>query len=180
MDLPHYKQILSGLSIFSGLTESEFADIAKLFRVIQLKPEELLCEEGSPGSCFFIIEIGSLEILRSTQQGDNQAIAQVQGPSVVGEMALLDGSKRSATIRALSEVTLYQIECADFQVLRNNWNSAAFKIIRNIGLTLCARLRDTNERISHFFSHPEQSLHQMKKRQEELWEQRIRERGGLV
>ena len=180
MDTSHYAKFLSHLSILDGLTEIEITDIARLFKVVQLQPQEILCEEGTPGDCFFIIESGSLQVLRSTQQGDNQTIAEVKGPSVIGEMALLDGSKRSATVRALTEVTLYRIECDDFQVLRNNWNVASYKVIRNLGLTLCARLRDTNERLALFFGNPEKSLKKLQERQKELWEQRVQERGGLI
>ena len=180
MDTSHYAKFLSHLSILEGLTEIEITDIARLFKVVQLQPEEILCEEGGPGDCFFIIESGSLQVLRSTQQGDNQTIAEVKGPSVIGEIALLDGSKRSATVQAITAVSLYRIECDDFQVLRNNWNVATFKVIRNLGLTLCERLRDTNERLTLFFKNPEKSLQELQGRQKELWEQRVQERDGLI
>ena len=180
LNISHYSKFLSHLSIFTGLTDSEMVDIARLLKSIQLKPEEFLCEEGDPGNCFYIIESGTLQVLRSTQQGDNQIIAKIKGPSVIGEMALLDGSKRSATVRALSEVKLYRIECSDFQLLRSNWNVAAFKVIRNLGHTLCGRLRETNERITQFFENPRDSLETLQQRQKNLWEQRIQERGELV
>jgi len=180
LDTSHYAKFLSHLGIFDGLTEAEITDIARLFKVVHLQPREILCEEGTPGDCFFIVESGSLQVLRSTQQGDNQTIAEVNGPSVIGEMALLDGSKRSATVRALTEVSLYRIECNDFQVLRSNWNVAAYKVIRNLGLTLCERLRDTNNRLTQFFQNPEQSLQKLQERQKKLWEQRVQERGGLI
>ncbi len=180
MDTSHYAKFLSHLSIFEGLSDNEIADIARLFKTVQLKPGDLLCEEGSQGDCFFIIESGSLQVARSTKQGDNQTIAKVTGPTVIGEMALLDGSKRSATVRAFSDVSLYQIDCDDFQVLRNNWNAASYKVIRNLGLTLCHRLRETNLRISDFFENPEKSLQRLQSRQKELWEQRVKERGGIV
>ena len=180
MDISHYAKFLSHLAIFNSLNESEIADIARLFKVVRLQPGQILCEEGMPGDSFFVIENGSLQVLRSTQQGDNQLIAEIKGPSVIGEMAILDGSKRSATVRALTEVNLYRIECGDFQVLRSNWNVASYKIIRNLGLTLCERLRETNERITQFFDNPEESLQQLQDRQKQLWEQRVRERGGIV
>ena len=180
MDTSHYAKFLSHLSIFEGLGDNEIADIARLFKTIQLKPGDLLCEEGEQGDSFFIIERGSLHVVRSTQQGDNQTIATVNGPTVIGEMALLDGSKRSATVRAFSDVSVYEIQCDDFQVLRNNWNVASYKVIRNLGLTLCQRLRETNLRISDFFENPEKSLQKLQNRQKELWEKRVKDRGGMV
>ena len=179
MDFSHYARFLSHLPIFKGLNPEEIADIARLFKPVQVKAGQEVCREGEPGDAVFVIESGQLEVLKKAEQGDEQSLATLNGPTVVGEMALLDGVERSATVRAKTDVSLYRIERKDFSLLRNEYNLAASKVIRNLGLILAHRLRHTNERVSEFFRDPEKSLKAMQARQKALWQQRLKDRGDV-
>jgi CRP-like cAMP-binding protein len=95
----------------------------------------------------------------------DQEIARVGAGAIVGEMALLDGQPRSATVSAVDAATLYRIDRAAFTVLRANLRPAAFKVIRTLARTLCARLREINGSIEEFWADPERSLAEMKERQ---------------
>lgn len=168
MDLSRYTQFLSSFAVFNDLTDSEMAEIAKLLKMGQRKAGQVLCIEGQPGECMFILESGCVEVSQQTEQGDQQVLATIQAPTVIGELALLDGAKRSATVTAVQNVNLYRLDGRDFNSLRDIWSTAAYKVIYNLASTLCARLRDTNQKIDEFFSDPEAALASLHKRQQQL------------
>lgn len=170
--MDHYVQFLSHLPVFASLTNSEIADIVRLFKPMSVAPGTLLCREGEPGTGIFVIEKGSVEIMKATVQGDTQVVAILPAPTVVGEMALIDGAHRSASARAVDAVTAYRIDCAEFNALRRAWNPSAYKVIYNLTRMLCDRLRDTNDKIEAFFADPHASLAAMQARQNDLLKQR--------
>jgi CRP-like cAMP-binding protein len=160
------------LPVFKNLQDAEIADIVRIFKIEQKQDGQILCNEGDPGDCMYIVESGAVQISKKTEQGDLQVLATINAPTVVGEMALLDGAPRSATVKAVGSTQLYRIDRLQFGVLRNNWSTAAYKVIFNLATILCARLRSTNEKIDQFFQDPETALAKMKNRQNELWQRR--------
>lgn len=167
-----YSKLLGHLPIFKGLTDTEAGDLAQLMHLEQKKEGTVLCAEGTPGDVVYILESGTAVAAKRTAQGDEQILATIEAPSVIGELALIDGAVRSATVRAKTQVAVYTIAVKDFEALRAKLHPGAHKILRNLALTLCDRLRETNERIGEFFADPEKSLAAMQKRQKELWKMR--------
>jgi CRP-like cAMP-binding protein len=163
-----YARLLAHLPVFRGLTDSEAGDIAQLMRLEQRPEGAELCEEDAPGDSIFVLERGSVVATKRTAQGDEQALATIAGPSVIGELALIDGAPRSATVRAATTVTFYRIAVADFDALRAKNHAGAYKVLKNLALVSCERLRDTNERIAAFFADPKASLAAMQERQRVL------------
>jgi CRP-like cAMP-binding protein len=178
MDLSHYTRFLSHLPVFRGLNEREIAEFVQAFNPQQYKDGEVICREGDPGDAVFVVESGAIRVSKKTEQGDVQQIATLQAPTVIGEMALLDEEPRSATVQAVGQVSLYRIDSAEFNLLRRNWSTAAFKVIRNLAGMLCRRLRETNEEIDRFYADPHASLETMRQRQQDLWQKRQHMRGG--
>ena len=158
MDHSHYSRFLSHLPIFSHLTGEEIADIARTFKPIKLQAGTVICREKDEGDSMIVIVSGEVTVAKSTAQGDDQVLATLKAPTVVGEMAILDGSPRSATVTSTGNGDGYRIDRQEFELLRANGNVAAYKVIRNLGRMLCERLRDTNELITSFFAHPDSSL----------------------
>ena len=179
MDHSHYARFLSHLPIFSNLSGEEIADIARIFKPIKLMAGTVICTEKDEADSMIVIVSGEVTIAKSTTQGDEQILATLKAPTVVGEMAILDGSPRSATVTSTRAGDGYQIAREEFELLRKNGNVAAYKVIRNLGRMLCGRLRDTNDLITSFFAHPDSSLDRMQERQKELWKKRLAERGEL-
>ena len=95
MDLSHYAQFLGHLPLFKGLSPDELAEICRTFRMRAFKQGDVLCQQGEPSDGMFVIERGSATVSIRTAQGDEQVISQLTGPTVVGEMALLDGAPSS-------------------------------------------------------------------------------------
>jgi len=78
-----------------------------------------IVREGQPGSRFYIINSGSVEVVR--RNGDREEILATLGPGrYFGEIALLNNSVRTATVRAVEDASLLSIARKDFKVLVEN------------------------------------------------------------
>jgi CRP/FNR family cyclic AMP-dependent transcriptional regulator len=83
---------------FSGLFASET-------EVNSVAPGEVLFEKGEPGHLMYVVKSGSLQILDG-----NYVYETVSAGGIVGEMALVDRSPRSATARAIEPSTVIPID----------------------------------------------------------------------
>tara|TARA_Y100001934_G_scaffold41474_1_gene49709 strand:+ start:1 stop:1170 length:1170 start_codon:yes stop_codon:yes gene_type:complete len=143
-------------------------DMVRTFSSKNLEAGAVLCAEGEPGDAMYIIERGQVKITKQTIQGDEEELARLGTLAVVGEMTLLDGAARSATVTALEKTNCYSIDRKAFDLLVKQLHPAAFKVIRKLALTLCERLRGINVRTEEFFAAPEKSMRKMVKRQKEI------------
>ncbi|MCC6811815.1 MAG: cyclic nucleotide-binding domain-containing protein [Deltaproteobacteria bacterium] len=170
--ITRFAALLGHLPVFRGLNDLEAGEIAALMHLEQKPAGAVLCKEGEAGDAIFVLETGVAVASKKTAQGDEQELATIEAPSVIGELALIDGAARSATVRLKTAAQVYRISVKDFDALRAKFHPGAYKVMRNLALMLCERLRDTNERVSEFYANPEASLQAMQKRQKELWAKR--------
>ncbi|MEM6381237.1 MAG: Crp/Fnr family transcriptional regulator [Pseudomonadota bacterium] len=100
---------------FAGL-DPELADgLNALTREAKLAAGETLFMSGDPGDAMFAVLEGSLKVAIVSAEGSEQLLAIVGAGQVVGEMALLDGQPRSATVDALKPSTLARLDKRDFE-----------------------------------------------------------------
>lgn len=111
-------------------------------RTFQAK--EIIFREGEAGDAAYIIESGSVEILKKAEHGEVQ-LAVLQTGSVFGEMALFEPkNSRSATVRALETTTVDVISDAEFKSLVASAPPRLIPIVSNV----VQRLRDVNQRLA--------------------------------
>ncbi len=104
---------LGGIDLFRPLTEEELSLAASRFRQLHYAAGERLIDEGSPGDSFFVIDRGEVEV--SKQLGaKRRSLARLMEGQFFGEMALLTGEPRSATVVALTDVDVFTIDKAGF------------------------------------------------------------------
>lgn len=175
MDDSDHATLIATLPLFKGLSPNEISNVAELFHRVAAGPGQVIFGEGDTSLAMYVLESGCAEVRKRTAQGDSQVLATLNAPSVFGEVGLVDGAPRSASVVAATHISLLRVNFSDFAALKAAWNPAAYKIIRNIAITMCERLRDTTARINDFFADPETSLRQMQERQQQLW--RARESG---
>lgn len=94
---------------------------------------QVICAAGEPGDSAYVIEAGSVEVLSAT----DQFIATMGPGELFGEMALLDQLPRTATVRALTPVTMLRIDRAHVQELLRRTDP----VIRHLLTLLLERFR---------------------------------------
>ncbi len=108
-------EMLSDLRIFRVLTEAERQHLAHTAREISLGPMERIIVEGRAGSSLFLVGSGNLEVLRRQPDGTDKVIDMKGQGDIVGEVSLLTGAARTATVRSIESATVYEIGKRQYQ-----------------------------------------------------------------
>ncbi len=141
------------IRLFSTLTADELNDVLRAVRPLQLPAGQRLFRQGQAGDAAFVVESGAVEIY--TEGPGGEVVVATLGPGeVIGELSLLDGSPRSASARAQGDTSLFRLDKQEFDFLRQNLRPAAYKLMRSMAMTLCDRLRETNDHIGDLLAPP--------------------------
>ena len=108
-----------------------------------LRAGEVLFKEGSFSDCAYIIDSGVLEVLKKDNKNHDVLLALLKTNDIVGEMGLIDGMPRSATVRAKSEVCVSVITREQFHSLSKKNPNALMPIMK----VLAKRLRNSLAKI---------------------------------
>ncbi len=101
---------ISKIDLFQTLSEEQVNDIAMAATERNFNKGDVVCKQGDDGRSLFIVRDGCLKVFITNDAGAQQQVAVLIPEDFFGEMSLLTGDKRSATIIAESQVILYEIE----------------------------------------------------------------------
>jgi CRP/FNR family cyclic AMP-dependent transcriptional regulator len=124
---------LRRVSLFRGCSESVLNDIAGLICESHFAAGDVLCRQGHIGRQAFVILEGQAAVEISGTQ-----VATLGPDKVVGEMALIDQRPRSATVTALSPMTVLPLSVLEFRSLLDAGGAPVHEIL----VQLTARLRE--------------------------------------
>jgi len=141
-------EFLLDTPLFSTLAPAELADVVQIMQVQRFRSEQIIVKEGAPGDAWFVTYEGKAEVIKSNPFTPKRVVAVLESHSCFGEMAVLDGSLRSASIAALDDVTVFRFPCGPFQDLLEEGNLAAYKLVHAMARTLCERQRGLNQRLT--------------------------------
>ena len=108
--------------VFRDLPRTDLHRLQQVVEAIDLAPQAFLFRAGDPGDAFFVIETGKLEVLVNEDGGAPTVLATLGPGELVGEMALLYGNARSASVRAVSAARLLKVR-ADAVVAASGENA---------------------------------------------------------
>ncbi len=138
-------ELLKGVDLFSPLSDGQIEMIAPF--VIEKnysKGDIVLREDDSSGQSLFIIAKGEVKVILTAEGGREAILATLKQGEFFGEMAILDGEPRSATVRTVEDSRILTIRRDDFL--------STVKKHPDLALTLLAemsrRLRKSNRQIS--------------------------------
>lgn len=128
----------------AGLPDELVDKLGVLARPMKVSAGTILFENGDPGNGCYFIEDGSMKVFILSADGDEQLLAVLGVGDVVGELALLDGRPRSATVSALKDCKLAFLEKAAFEAFADE-NPAVYRhMLRIVG----KRLRYANDALA--------------------------------
>ncbi|MFZ1978029.1 MAG: Crp/Fnr family transcriptional regulator [Bacteroidota bacterium] len=129
-------QVLRNVPIFSELEERELEKIAKLGVRQKYKKGNVVVIEQESGAALFIIVSGKVKIVRMDEDG-REVILSIFGPGeFFGEMSLLDGMARSASVIATEKSELLMIHRRDFLELLHEFPSVAISLLAELAMRL--------------------------------------------
>jgi CRP/FNR family cyclic AMP-dependent transcriptional regulator len=127
--------LLAQLPLFSSLSRHQLGQIAAFTVPDQLPAGTVLTRQGAVGGLAYILASGQAEVLQGTRR-----LALLGPGDVVGELSLIDGKPRSATVKALSDLEVLEIDARDLNQLLRKTPAVS----RNLLAALAERLRRTN------------------------------------
>jgi SulP family sulfate permease len=134
------------MALFAGLDAGEMAVLRAALCRHELKHGDAVFSEGDPGDRIYLIARGSVSI-KLQLAGENRArrLATFVPGVFFGEMAILEGGKRSADAFAKGEqVVLYALAAQDLARIVRDHPPLGARLYRNLGVELAARLRVTS------------------------------------
>ena len=110
-------EMLRGVDLFTVLSEEEMNEIAERLQYAPFARGDVITKQGNIAHWLYIIMFGEAEVRYEPQHASPQLISTLRAGQFFGEMALLTGDARSATVVAKTDVECYRLDGKSFQGL---------------------------------------------------------------
>ena len=125
-------------------------EIRQIVHIVEIQPfttGDVVFSEGDPGDAWFVLYSGTVDVVKDTPHGENK-IATLHPRNCFGEMSILDGLPRSATVRAAEDAVALRIARSTFEGLLEKDELIAYKLLYHMAKLLAHRQRNTTEALS--------------------------------
>jgi len=133
--------LLRRVPLLADLTPTDLQRVAALATEHHVDDNEVLVEQGDAGEEMYIIVHGEVKVMISNNEGPEKEVALRKIGDVIGEMALISGEPRSATVIAAGEVHLLCLDRKSFEGLLRERPEVSLAVMR----VLCARLKEATK-----------------------------------
>jgi CRP-like cAMP-binding protein len=140
--------LLSETRLFKNLLPEEAQIICDMMKATDAPAGTVLCDEGSHAKAVWFVAMGELEVVKKDAKGNLNVIATIRQGASVGEMGIIDGLLRSATIRAKNAVTIVIFDRESFEKVMEKHPAIGCKILLELARNLSTALRKTTSDIS--------------------------------
>ena len=131
-------------NLFSVLPSALSASLFREARVVRLAPQQMLFIAGDPGDGCYQVEEGLLKVVAPSPSGGDRILAILGPGELVGELSMIDGLPRSASVSALRESKLSFVSRSVFNAVTHKQP----EIYRHITALLARRLRDVDDALT--------------------------------
>jgi CRP-like cAMP-binding protein len=130
-------EFLRGVDLFSDVSDKDLRSIAVSMRRRAFASGERIVAEGEGGIGFFFVETGSASVTI-----DGKSVATIGPGSHFGEIALLSGAERTATVSAESDLVVWGMPAWNFRPLVREQPSVTIKLLEGMARQLAGVPRD--------------------------------------
>jgi CRP/FNR family transcriptional regulator, cyclic AMP receptor protein len=135
------EQALAKVGLFEGLNPKFLKGLAGIATERSFKPGDYLMRQGESGIGLFIILTGKVRVEKTDACGRTVEIAENGPGDILGEMAVFDGSPRSASVAASAETTSLVLASWEFNAFLKAHPEAALELLPIV----VKRFRETND-----------------------------------
>lgn len=141
---------LQSIPLFESLGKRDLTMLLSIIHRRSYLAGEYIFYQGDPGIGLYVIREGEVKIIRSGDNSDEIDLATFSKGDFFGELALVDGERRSASALAKTDVKAAVIFKPDLDEFIEKYPRKGIKILNGIAHIIATRLRSLNE---DFFSH---------------------------
>ncbi|MDR2306922.1 MAG: cyclic nucleotide-binding domain-containing protein [Paucimonas sp.] len=135
------RDMLMDCGLFDTLQPGDFQSAAGYFSLTAIDAGQTIFSEGDAGTFMCILHHGVVSVRKTDGNGALVEIATLRKGRAFGEMAVLDGERRSATCVAASDCQLLTLGKDSLDKMLNDAPRIAARIIRALAVALSRRLR---------------------------------------
>lgn len=139
--LNEISDMLLDSNVLTNMPSSEIISAARFFYIKKVTQDDVIFTEGDIGNYFCIIIDGTVSVQKANQDFENVELSKLHKGRTIGEMAVLDGERRSATCIAATDCTLLILTKDELEKMMQEIPKVAAKVIRAIAISLSRRLR---------------------------------------
>jgi CRP/FNR family transcriptional regulator, cyclic AMP receptor protein len=139
--LDEIRDMLLNSPLLSNFPPAEILSAARYFSLNHVAQDDVVFKEGDKGTFMCLIIDGNISVQKSNLEGVNIELANLPQGRTFGEMAVLDGERRSATCVAATDGTLLILSKDSLEKMILESPTIAAKVIRAIAVSLSRRLR---------------------------------------
>ena len=133
--------------MFEMLEPTEIMEIIHIVEVEMYQAGDMVFKEGDTGDAWFVLYRGGVDVLKHGRDGEKKITAL--GPKACfGEISILDGSPRSASISANEDSVVFRVPRDAFHELVERDHLVAYKLLHHMAILLAERQRTTTLRLS--------------------------------
>jgi CRP/FNR family cyclic AMP-dependent transcriptional regulator len=122
--MPVTAELLRSVPLFTGMTDAAIDSIGGLAREVDFATGDELVRQGDNGDSFLVIVAGRARVV---QNGDT--LRELGLGDYLGEIALIDGGPRTATVTAIEPVRALVVERSDFRRLIDDFSAVRFHVL---------------------------------------------------
>ena len=138
-------KVINKIPMFSNLGQDTVRMILQVCELRQAAADEVLCKFGDQSHEMLVLLSGHLGVFTD----EDIEIATIAPVAPVGEMGLITGQPRSATVKVLDSSNLLVVKKLAFDRLMRSDGQACLQVYRNVMQTLWARLLESKEQHVH-------------------------------
>lgn len=132
-------KVLGSVPLFSGLSQRDLKRIAGLAEEVWFPPGHHVIDEGKPGVAFYVILDGRARVLRGSA---GRVLRRLDPGDHFGEMSLIDGATRSASVIAETTLDVIRLKRSAFRQVLRQEPDVAFRIMEGLAGRVRALERD--------------------------------------
>lgn len=140
---------LKNLFLFKALTQEEFNQVAPLTSAMTYNKGDLIFSQGDVADAMYLLKYGNVEVIQTSQSGEDVRLMILGAGSHFGEMGFLDKEVRSASARVLEHCEIVRMEYRKLHDWIEKKPQAGIKVYRAFAQFLAARLRVTSDKFSY-------------------------------
>jgi len=134
--------LLRQVSLLADLSPADLKRVAAIATEHHFLNGEIIFEQDEPGDEMYVVVSGEVRVLVKSEQGDDREVARRTSGETVGEMSVISGRLRSATLAAAGDVHLLCLDQKSFEGLLRERPEVSLAVMR----MLCERLRQVTQR----------------------------------
>jgi len=137
------QELLKSIPFFDHLSETQLEELVPMGRLTSYPADQALFEQGDPAGSLYVIVSGSVRVYGKDPDGKPIELSTLRVGQFFGELALVDGGTRSATVKTAEESEFFVLDRSNFMRLL----SASPEMLSDVLAGISSKIKSSNEKI---------------------------------